>query len=942
MKRNSSLIAFLLLAASARLLAATDAWDGGNGATWADPLNWLTDLSAPGTGETATFNGAGNGNTVIDLGSGVTLGSLVFDTASAAGYTIGSGGAASQNLTLDAAGSIIANATVTNAQNIDANVILGGVLGDQAFTFTNNSIGGLTLAGAVTSNTTGIKTLTMGGTGTTTVSGNMTGGSGSLALVKGAGGGTVILGGTNDFSSVSFSGLVNAGVVGAIRVTSNNALGTAAISMLGQNATTQTLELANNVTISNNITSFSRDIGRAWIRNVSGNNTYNGNINITATGGGVTFESAGGKLTMAGSFTGTVTNREFRLQGTGEGEISSALATTLVGSITKTGTGLWTLSGNKTYTGNTVVREGTLAMTGSAFAGGSTGTAGGTIYVVDGSSTTNAKMLISTNVTSYQMFIGDKNNTASPNVGAVYQTAGIVNLTRNASIDDLRIGSNTNGQGYYSLSGGELRVNEIGVGASLGNTVGVMDMSAGTLTNSGWIAVGRGTGTSSGLLNITGGSATAARVHLNWAGTAGATSILNVGGGVGAASLSLAGSTTVGLDLGNSATAGTLGITNLRSNGTLTTGIVTASQASSVTHLNFNGGTLKAAATNAGANFMTSSNIDAVRVYSGGGTIDNSGTAITISKGLEAPTDSGVTTIAVTDGGSGYVGAPLVTLTGGTGSGATAYANMVDDGTGKGTYKIASITVTSAGVYTVAPTTVNLSTGGVGSVAATIGAITTVANVSGGMTFAGNGITTLSGASTYTGATSVSAGTLLVNGSLGNTAVTVSSGATLGGSNGTIGQTAATVNVLSGGTLAPGSSAGALTVNGDVTIGGTYAFEYDGGTSTADLLDVNGTLTLNDAILNLSDLTVNSYTVGDKFTLAAYNTLAGSLFTGYADDTEYTFNGGLWLFDYNDDTAGLNGGVGTNYITITAVPEPASMLLGGLGLLALLRRRRVS
>jgi len=48
----------------------------------------------------------------------------------------------------------------------------------------------------------------------------------------------------------------------------------------------------------------------------------------------------------------------------------------------------------------------------------------------------------------------------------------------------------------------------------------------------------------------------------------------------------------------------------------------------------------------------------------------------------------------------------------------------------------------------------------------------------------------------------------------------------------------------------------------------------------------------------------------------------------------------VWTIDYNDTTAGLNGGVGNSYITITAVPEPAAALLGGLGMLALLRRRR--
>ena len=45
----------------------------------------------------------------------------------------------------------------------------------------------------------------------------------------------------------------------------------------------------------------------------------------------------------------------------------------------------------------------------------------------------------------------------------------------------------------------------------------------------------------------------------------------------------------------------------------------------------------------------------------------------------------------------------------------------------------------------------------------------------------GAGTTTVTATNTYSGGTTISAGTLLVNGSLGNTAVSVNAGATLGG-----------------------------------------------------------------------------------------------------------------------------------------------------------------
>ncbi|MDZ4197738.1 MAG: hypothetical protein U1E27_00470, partial [Kiritimatiellia bacterium] len=77
----------------------------------------------------------------------------------------------------------------------------------------------------------------------------------------------------------------------------------------------------------------------------------------------------------------------------------------------------------------------------------------------------------------------------------------------------------------------------------------------------------------------------------------------------------------------------------------------------------------------------------------------------------------------------------------------------------------------------------------------------------------------------YDGTTTVSTGTLLVNGSLGGAgAVTVANGATLGGS-GVIGG-----NTTVNGTLAPGTSPGELTFEGNLTLGSgsTSVFEING------------------------------------------------------------------------------------------------------------------
>jgi hypothetical protein len=51
-----------------------------------------------------------------------------------------------------------------------------------------------------------------------------------------------------------------------------------------------------------------------------------------------------------------------------------------------------------------------------------------------------------------------------------------------------------------------------------------------------------------------------------------------------------------------------------------------------------------------------------------------------------------------------------------------------------------------------------------------------------------------------------------------------------------------------------------------------------------------------------------------------------------------------WRFNYNDTAAGTNytGDLtGSSFVTMTAIPEPnAAALVGGLGMLTLLRRRR--
>ena len=203
----------LTLAGTLSLKAASGSWTGAADGTWAD-ANWSA-TPVPGTGDTATFNGLGNGHTTIDLGGGVTIMNLLFDTGNAAAYTIGTGAVGSQTLTLNNSGGITLNPTVANNQLFNAAIVLGTDSTAQSYTNFNSSAQTLTFASSIYggpsagSGTAGTKTLVMGGSGNTVISGSLLNGASSLpatttvALTKlGAG-------------TLTFNGTVNASTIGS-------------------------------------------------------------------------------------------------------------------------------------------------------------------------------------------------------------------------------------------------------------------------------------------------------------------------------------------------------------------------------------------------------------------------------------------------------------------------------------------------------------------------------------------------------------------------------------------------------------------------------------------------------------------------------------------------------------------------------------------------------
>lgn len=201
----------------------------------------------------------------------------------------------------------------------------------------------------------------------------------------------------------------------------------------------------------------------------------------------------------------------------------------------------------------------------------------------------------------------------------------------------------------------------------------------------------------------------------------------------------------------------------------------------------------------------------------------------------------------------------------------------------------------------------------------------------GGLHKLGQGELIVTGNNSYSGGTTISAGTLIVNNKggsgTGSGPVVVNSTGTLSGS-GFIG---GPVTVNDGGTLAPGNSPGILTVNNQVTLqpGATLSIEVNGLTvgTQYDQLSTTGPVSLSGSLA----LSFGSFTpTGDDTLILIDNTGSGPT-TGqfqYADDEKIgTFNGVDWYITYDADNGTIPSRNGGNDVAIYSVPEPGQIAL---------------
>lgn len=168
---------------------------------------------------------------------------------------------------------------------------------------------------------------------------------------------------------------------------------------------------------------------------------------------------------------------------------------------------------------------------------------------------------------------------------------------------------------------------------------------------------------------------------------------------------------------------------------------------------------------------------------------------------------------------------------------------------------------------------------------------TIAAAISGGdsLTKAGAGTLIIDGNNTYSGATTVQAGTL-------------------GGK----GAAASILSVASGASVAPGASVGNFSCAGATfAAGSSLAIEINSTTDTADKLVASGAVNITGASVSFAEIGSGSITAGTKLTILDYTgtTLTGT-FSGYAEGATVTAGANSYTLSYVD----------SNKVTLTALP----------------------
>jgi len=429
--------------------------------TWtlsgANSYTGITTISAG----TLKLGGSGSG---ANSPLGTTLGATTITSGAVLdlnGFTL----ATAESLTIRGAGlTALPAGALTNTGN-DASYT-GAITLAAAATITTTNSGSLTLLGAVPGNF----ALTLNGTGLGTISGVR---SGTSTIIK-SGTGIWTLSGANTYT-------------GATTISA----GTLSINSI-QDVSGGNSSIGAPITIANGTI----NIGATGILKYTGSgHSSNRVINGTADGG--TIDASGtGTLILTGGRTGA--NNNLVLTGTGDA-IESGIIGSGNATLTKNGTGTWTLSGANTYTGATTVSDGVLNIQNAAALGttttGTTVSNGAALQLQGGITVGNEALTLNGT--------GISSDGVLRNISGNNTWGGAITLSGNSEIssdsETLRLNGNISGNFQLILDGNGLGI-VAGVRSGSGSLIkdgtgtwtlsGINTFTGSTTINSGTLQYG--------------------------------------------------------------------------------------------------------------------------------------------------------------------------------------------------------------------------------------------------------------------------------------------------------------------------------------------------------------------------------------------------------------------------------------------------------------------
>jgi autotransporter-associated beta strand protein len=799
--------------------------------------------------------------------------------------------------------------TYFNGQGSPINRVIYGVA-------VGTDLGGIDLE--VSSGHTNVGGITKNGSGTLALTNNVNGMGAAATIIINAG--TVEIGGAGRLQSGSYAGAITNN--GTFNYNSSAAQTLSGVisgngALVKSNASTLTLSGANTYTGATTISA-----GTLALSGGSNVLADTSAVNLTTTGASLDISSVTTGETI-GSLTGVADTTV--VLGTDNLTVGDTANTTFAGiisgasgSLTKNGTGTLTLSGANTYTGATTVSGGKLSIA-------STGNISSTSGISIGAAELNY------------------NSSTALSQAITFSTIG----------------------GKLSGNGTITPATTISAGNTLapGNSIGTLSFGTG-LTIAGTYSVELGTA-----------GATAASGLSDRAAVTG--------------DLTLTGSTlelvdNAGANSQGSAGAGAYRIATFTGSLTGTFGTVTNPLSASLHEVvSYGAGVVdlslyRLATATAPSATVNLGNVRVGGTLAGSASITNTAASDGFSELLKATvTGDGTGFTGVAGGASGTVNYSLSTATAGSKSGS---ASVVLQSTGVGTY----------GDTTLNTTTVNLSGGVYNAAAANTLSAVNLGKIRAGGSFSSSAltITNTSAAGAFTeglnatkGSTTGSATVSGLNisdlaGLASSTAISVG----LGSGNMTAGAYSGNVSIdfASNGTNSGLSDLGlnsqSLTVTGAVydyatadftktagvgalTKTNTYSYTFNFGSGLALNTEYTASFSLANGALNVQykDALGGSYSsIGNGFstTAGAFGTnTSNSLASGGSNSFDITFNtgsGGLFnetlTFSGLSQQSGLTDASLGNYtfaLSAVAIPEPdVAVLLGGLGMLTLLRRRR--